>query len=206
MAQKTTGLYSLTQISGFYETFQRLLGATRGRQRLVDDHIRPAPGARVLDLGCGPAAILPMLGDVQYIGIDANTAHIDAARAEHGDKGQFIADDFACLKQTQGQSFDLVLCLGLLHHLDDHRVAELAHLARSYLAPGGRFIALDPVFEDGQHAIARWLAAGDSGQNVRGEQGYADLVRPAFADTRTVVRHDLLRIPYSHCITIARAP
>lgn len=205
MPQKTAGLYRLTQISSVYGAFQGLLGATRARKAIVDEYIRPGPGMRVLDLGCGPAAILPVLGEVDYFGIDANPDHIAAAQAQYEGRGRFIADDFACLRDEQGSSFDLVLCLGLMHHLEDGRVTELATLARSYLKPGGRFVAVDPVFEDGQPAIARWLAAADSGQNVRYEAGYRDLVGAVFGRCETKVRHNLLRVPYSHCITMATA-
>jgi len=205
MSQKTTGLYRLTQISGAYETFQLLLGADRLRKIVADEYICAKPGARVLDLGCGPASILPILGDLDYTGIDANADHIASATARYGSRGKFIADDFACLAQEQSASFDLVLCLGLLHHLEDERVTELAQLARAYLKPSGRFVAVDPVFEDGQHGIARWLAARDAGQCVRYETGYGDLVGAAFARCETQVRHNLLHVPYSHCITMATA-
>ena len=205
MSQKTTGLYRLTQISSVYEAFQQLLGGAKARKAVADQYICAKPGARVLDLGCGPSAILPLLGDVDYFGIDANPDHIASAKAQYGKRGRFIADDFACLKAEHGGSFDLVLCLGLMHHLEDSRVTELATLARGYLAPGGRFIAVDPVFEDGQPMVARWLAAADSGQNVRYEAGYRDLVGAVFGRCETNVRHDLLRVPYSHCITTAIA-
>jgi SAM-dependent methyltransferase len=205
MSQKTTGLYRLTQISGAYEIFQLLLGADRWRKVLAEDYICVRTGDRVLDLGCGPASILPILGEVDYTGIDANADHIASATARYGARGKFIADDFACLTQQQSASFDLVLCLGLLHHLEDERVTELARLARTYLKPSGRFVAVDPVFENGQHGIARWLATRDAGQCVRYETGYRDLVGAAFGRCVTKVRHNLLHVPYSHCITMATA-
>ncbi|MEQ1651300.1 MAG: class I SAM-dependent methyltransferase [Hyphomicrobium sp.] len=206
MSQKTTGLYSFTQVPILYETFQRALGITRTRKTLIRDYIRPASGARILDLGCGPAAILPFLiqaTKVSYIGIDLNAAHIASARTEHGDSGRFHAGDFASLKDELAGTVDLVICLGLLHHLEDDRVAELGRLAHSYLAPGGRFVAADPVFADGQAWIARRLAAADAGQRVRKAEGYRSLIGQAFAGCQSHVRHDLLRVPYSHCITVA---
>jgi hypothetical protein len=96
-----------------------------------------------------------------------------------------------------------VLCLGLLHHLDDRRVEELGQLAHAYLAPAGRFLAIDPVFTEDQPWIARVLAAADSGQSVRTADAYRSLIATAFGSCDIYVRHDLLRIPYSHCITLA---
>jgi len=203
MAQKTTGIYQLTQIPALYATFQRMLGGDRARQGLVADHIRPKPGERVLDLGCGSAAILPYLGEVDYVGIDLNPEHIAQARATHGDRGTFHSGDFGSLPVDRKNTFDLVLCLGILHHLDDIRMSELVAMARGYLAPGGRFIAVDPVFEDGQPPIARWLAKLDSGKCVRTAPQYAALIASAFECCTTTVRHDLLQVPYSHCICSA---
>ena len=205
MVQKTTGLYRLTQIPMLYDGFQRMLGGRRSRTKLVAEYIRPKSGDNVLDLGCGPASILPCLGKVSYVGIDLNGDHIEKARADHGAAGSFHAGDFASLQTDLKGTFDLVLCLGFLHHIDDRRVLELARLAREYLAPGGRFFAIDPVFADGQPKIARWLAANDSGRCVRTASAYRNLVAPAFGNCETHVRHDLLRVPYSHCISTATA-
>jgi SAM-dependent methyltransferase len=157
----------------------------------------------VLDLGCGSAEILSHLGNVSYIGIDLNAAKIARARAEHGHRGHFLAGDFACLRADSAGKFDLVLCIGLLHHLDDQRVRELAALAYAYLSPSGRLIGVDPVFVEGQHWIARRLAAMDSGRHVRTAAAYQALIAPTFANCKTHIEHDLARVPYSHCITIA---
>lgn len=204
MAQKTTGVYRLTQVPRFYELFQKLLGADRSRRTLIAEHVLPRPGDRVLDIGCGPAAILPYLGDVNYTGIDLNADHIAQAKLSFGGRGRFIHGDTSHAAAMDGL-FDIVLCLGLLHHLDDEAVVTLATDVRSKLASGGRFFAVDPVFAPGQPWIARRLAANDSGQNVREADGYRRLVAGAFPHVRTEVRHNLLRVPYSHCITTASA-
>lgn len=203
MSQRTFGLYRLVQFPHLYEAIQSALGARRSRQQLVDQYICPGQNSRVLDLGCGPSAIRPFLGDISYVGIDLNPAHIDRARLDHGDGGRFHVGDFGSLRDELEESFDTVLCIGLLHHLDDHRVTELCQLAYDYLISGGRLVTVDPVFQDGQARIARWMAAADSGECVRTEADYRELLAPHFEQCQTHVRHDLLRIPYSHCIMIA---
>lgn len=204
MAQKTSGAYALTQVPRLYELLQTLLGADSSRRALVADYVRPRPGDRVLDIGCGPAAILPYLGDVSYTGVDLNPDHITQAKQRFAGRGHFIHGDASGAQAVEGV-FDLVLCLGLLHHLDDDAVASLATTARSKLAPDGRFVAVDPVFAPGQPWIAKRLAVNDSGQNVRDAEGYRQLVLGVFPNARTEVRHNLLRVPYSHCITTASA-
>ena len=99
MSQKTTGLYRLTQIPAFYESFQNLLGATASRRRLVQEYILAKEGEQVLDLGCGPATILEAMPDVSYLGIDLNAAQIEQARRDYGDRGQLHCGDFNSIKE-----------------------------------------------------------------------------------------------------------
>ena len=97
------------------------------------------------------------------------------------------------------------MAIGVLHHLDDDTAVEVFGLASASLAPGGRFVSIDPTIVDGQSPIARFLASQDRGQNVRTPEQTAQLLEPYFDDVSIVVRHDLLRVPYSHVIAEARA-
>lgn len=203
MSERTSGLYRLVGMPKFYEAFQNLLGAKQGRQRLVSEYIKPKPKDRILDLGCGSAAILSDLpDDVRYVGIDHNDRHITKARANFGQRGEFLAGNFDQARDFSGQPFDIVLALGLLHHLDDNEVLSLLSLAKAALVPGGRFVTIDPAFVERQSKIARFLIRNDSGQNVRTPQQYLALSRHVFAQVESFVRQDLLNIPYTHCLLV----
>ena len=167
--------------------------------------IRPSPGDRVLDLGCGSAAILEVMPDeVRYFGIDHNPEHINEARTVYGDRGVFHAGDFSEAAAISGELYDIVLALGLLHHLDDDQVVALMRLVHGFLAPAGRFITIDPVRVPGQSPIARLMLRNDSGRNIRDEAGYVTLSTRVFPDVECTIRHDLLRVPYTHCLLIHR--
>jgi SAM-dependent methyltransferase len=200
MSQKTAGLYRLTQWPALYALLQGALGGGRTRASLIRDHLRPSDGMRVLDIGCGSASLLPDLGAVHYTGIDSNPEHIAHARALHGARGRFLQGHAETLGAEIAPPFDLVMCIGVLHHLDDAVVERLATVVAPWLAPGGRFVTVDPAFVAGQNPIARFLAARDSGQNVRAPEAYRALLAGAFPKVAMRVRHDLLRVPYTHCI------
>ena len=204
MSQKTEGLYRLTQIPSAYAFFQELLGAVRSRRIIANTYVCARSGDRVLDLGCGPASFLPFLGDVDYVGIDLNEKHIAQAKATFPDRGTFLTKSSSDVDLDELGSFNLVCCFGLLHHLEDAEVIDLVRFARAALKPTGRLVTVDPVFEDGQHWIARRLAEADSGQCVRHATAYRALVLSDFPHCNTYIRHDLLRVPYSHCINVAR--
>ena len=99
----------------------------------------------------------------------------------------------------------IAMAIGVLHHLDDDTAADVFSLAAASLAPGGRFVSIDPTIVDGQHPVARFLASQDRGQNVRTPEQMAEMFEPHFDDVTVIVRHDLLRMPYSHVIIEARA-
>ena len=199
MAELTTGVYRLVGLPWFYKAFQELLGARQGRKRLVQ-LLRPSTGDRILDLGCGSAAILEeMPADVKYVGIDQNSKHIESARKKYGARGYFHAGSFADAGVHAGEQYDLIFALGLLHHLDDAEVNELLQLVYPMLAPNGRFLTIDPVYTSGQSRIAHFLIKNDSGRNVRSESSYLSLSKSVFESVRSVILHDMLRVPYTHC-------
>lgn len=183
-----------------YRTFGLLTGGPAGRTRFADEYIRAKNGDRVLDIGCGPADILPHLPDVEYTGFDANAEYIETASRVHGARGTFYCKRVSDETLPEGAQYDLVLAIGLLHHLDDAEAEHLFRLAHGALAPGGRLITLDGVYVDGQSRAARYLISRDRGQHVREEKGYLDLAKRVFARVRPAVSSNLLRIPYTHLI------
>src|SRR5690606_25352273 len=103
-------------------------------------------------------------------------------------------------------SFDVVLAMGLIHHLDDDTARSLIAMACKALRPGGRLLTFDPCFEVGQSPLAHYLIRRDRGQNVRTKQGYEALIRPSFSIYEIAVRHRRW-VPYTHCfIEATRAP
>lgn len=206
--EKTKGVYRLTQVSAIYDFYQKALGSDRARKTIVANHICPKDGDLVLDLGCGSGDIFPYLGDINYVGIDRNQNHIENAtsqfRSQAGTKAVFHCGDFSEAKNFTHNGYDFVLCLGLFHHLSDQQVKELSKLVDGLLKPSGRLIGVDPAFIENQKLIAKKFAEWDSGQNVRAPQAYCNLLSDTFSDVRFKIYNNLLRVPYTHCITTAQ--
>jgi len=153
---------------------------------------------KVLDIGCGPADILAYLPGVDYWGFDISPSYIARARSRFGSDGHFESrmvgeSDLAVLP-----AFDVVLAIGVLHHLDDAVAGQVMQLAHRALVAGGRLLTIDPCLDPSQNPVARFLIRRDRGQNVRDRAGYAALAHSAFRDPRVEVRHTTW-IPYTHC-------
>jgi SAM-dependent methyltransferase len=199
MAQITTGVRALLSNPLVYSSFQSLMGARRFRTNFVADHVRPFPGMRLLDVGCGPADILAHLPSVAYWGFDISAAYIEKARARFGDRGHFQCKYLESSDLEQLPQFDVALAIGLLHHLDDPVARDVLALARKALRPGGRLITVDPCLDPSQNAVSRFLVLHDRGQNVRTRAAYEALAGGVFDHVEARVRHQAW-IPYTHCI------
>lgn len=201
MVQRTSGWRSLLSLPGVYSFCQNLVGSARSRQEMIEKYIRPEQGIRILDLGCGPAAILDDLPDsVYYVGVDLSKEYIDAARQKYGNRGTFYCLPVESMEVSGLSGFNLVMGLGVLHHLDDSQARRFFAVAAKALKENGRCLTVDPCLVPGQHPAARLLIRMDRGQHVRTVKGYAALAESAFSKIAQDIRHDILRVPYTHNI------
>jgi len=198
MAQITHGVRAILSHPFVYSAFQSLMGAHKSRQRFVANYVKPFPGMRILDVGCGPADILGYLPDVDYWGYDISEPYIAQAKTRFGQRGRFNCKQLQLDDLVELPKFDAVLALGLLHHLDDSVAVGVLQLAHEALQPGGRLISVDPCLAPSQNPVARFLVRNDRGQNVRNKVEYQVLADKVFASPRVEVRHQAW-IPYTHC-------
>lgn len=200
MASSRQGAFLLS-LPIVYDTVQALAGASRGRRILATDYIRARAGETILDIGCGTAAILDQLPDVQYVGFDENTEYVEAARRRYGQRGRFYCGTIGASQLDVLGAFDIVLALGVLHHLDDNEATQLFRIAKAVLKRSGRLVTIDGCYVAGQSKIARYLLSRDRGKFVRDEAGYLSIARQVFSLVASEVRHDIARFPYTHLIT-----
>jgi SAM-dependent methyltransferase len=193
--------------SSVYRAFQARLRKENTALRIRDEFLKITPGQRVLDIGCGPAEILAYLPkNIDYHGFDAEQNYIEAARARYGDRGSFAVRAVTPDAVNDIGTFDVVISLAVLHHLTDAEADTLFASAARVLRPGGRLVTLDCAYEKDQNPIARLLAALDRGKYVRNPDGYVALARRHFKQADATVLHDLIAVPYTHCIVEARTP
>ncbi len=114
---------------------------TRHGAELID-LLAAQPGERILDLGCGTGHQAAELAgrDVHVVGLDADEAMIERARAAHP-AVTFMRADAQRLRRAGplAEGFDAVVSNAALHWMPDQDAVLTG--ARSVLDPGGRLIA-----------------------------------------------------------------
>ena len=200
MSQITSGARAILSHPVIYDTLQNIMGAHEVRRELVENFVKPSPNSRILDIGCGTAEILPYLPtSVGYWGFDISRPYIEAAKTRFGSRGHFHCGLLDKTALNELPKFDVVLVIGVLHHLDDDVAANLFALTREALGEHGRMITIDPCLAPGQNPIARYLIRHDRGQNVRNADGYRALAIKTFQNVCGTLSHRRW-IPYTHWI------
>ena len=194
----------LLKYSNLYNFSMNIMGGKKGRKIFINDYVLLSEHPRVLDLGCGPADILNFLTPfIDYTGIDASSNYIGAAKNKFPDQ-KFICTTFDSNTKLDGK-FDVVLAVGLIHHLNDETSRNLIVNASKVLNDGGQFITLDNVLYNGQSWLNRWIIKQDRGNYIRNLREYTSLFpQDKFSQIQFDLREDLLRIPYSHVISICK--
>jgi trans-aconitate 2-methyltransferase len=130
--------------------------------------VRPVPGGRVVDLGCGTGELTLRLhertGAATTLGLDSSPAMLERARAhetgpESGHETGAVRFELGGIEDFDAVgAYDVVFSNAALHWVPDH-AALLARL-RDALRPGGQLAAQVPANTDHpSHALAFEVAA-----------------------------------------------
>lgn len=116
----------------------------------VLDQLQPLSGRRILDLGCGEGFVARQIktaGAASVLGIDLSEGMIDQARAEEKRNPQDIEyrqGDVSDLQDLPESAFDRIAAVFLFNYVGSDVMTEVIRRARSWLAPGGRFVFTVP--------------------------------------------------------------
>jgi ubiquinone/menaquinone biosynthesis C-methylase UbiE len=115
------------------------------------DLLKPAQGARILDVGCGSGKQLlafhkHLHGKADITGGDVNSSLLEEARARNAELGnpwKLMTLDFDRPFDLASESYDLVTCCFALYYAGDFRftVGEMHRV----LVPGGRLFTTGPM-------------------------------------------------------------
>ena len=190
-------LRSVLKAPLLYLLYQSIVGGIRARRICLRDYVKPTPGMVVIDIGCGPGYTAKWLPESRFFGFDVCRSYIDYATRKYGRHAVFHCGLFSQQCVSMLPKADLVLMMGLLHHLPDEECVSLLRLARSAMKDGGKLLTLDGCYRDGQSRIARYFLDSDRGEYIRTPESYIRIARSVFGEVVPSVRDDLFFIPYT---------
>jgi trans-aconitate 2-methyltransferase len=122
--------------------------------------VRPQPGMRVVDLGCGTGELTRTLhgrlAARETLGIDSSPAMLARAEALAGDGLRFMQGDIADF--APAREFDLVFSNAALHWVPDHP-ALFARLTGALVEGGQLAVHVPANFDHPSHRVASEVAA-----------------------------------------------
>lgn len=118
-------------------------------RRLIKIHMPVDRNVRILDLGCGSGAIIYFLREAGYrniLGIDTSAEQI-AQAVELGIGEVLRSDVFSFVRNTESESYDVVIAFDIIEHLTKPELFDMADEIYRVLTPGGQWIAHAPNAE-----------------------------------------------------------
>ena len=133
------------------------------------------PGQDILDIGCSTGTCASKVIDMErqrYTGIDMVSGYV-ATASRRSSKGRFLTMDGRSLS-FYDESFDLVMYIGVLHHMDDETAGACLRETRRVLRTNGHVLIAEPVFTR-KKWLSSLLLSMDRGCHIRDEAGYRAL-------------------------------
>jgi ubiquinone/menaquinone biosynthesis C-methylase UbiE len=118
----------------------------------------PPHGGSILDVGCGTGVHLEMYRkfDCRLFGIDTSPAMLEIARTRLGEMADLRQAD-ATAMPYETDFFDLVLCMLVLHEMEDDVRSKVIEEIKRVVKPDGRILLID--FHAGSpRPIRGWLS------------------------------------------------
>ena len=181
MSQRDNFLYRILSFPIIYRSIQLLASGISFRKKFVLKNTIKGKKINVLDVGCGPADILEVIPNCNFYGFDIDPSIIRYAKKKYNNKNyKFFCKEFSSRELKRLPKFDLVILFGVIHHLDDIKCTNLLKVLKKTLKVNGKLISCDPVLDDNQNFIARFLIKNDRGKNVRYADHYFELNKKIF--------------------------
>lgn len=202
-------IYNALRYAPIYSLYQRFFGSQKAYYRFVREYLQLKLGDAILDLGCGPGSICDFLPDeVTYNGCDPNEHYIKQATKRFGANMRFwqsgIDVDKGLVLPEGLPPCNIVLSMGVIHHLSDGEAVLLINLAKTVVdkssSHGAKFIVFDNCLTDHQNRFARWLILNDRGAHARHISWYRDIFNLNFKKVKIDLVHDFYRFPYTNVV------
>lgn len=147
-------------------------------KKIIREELNLRKGTRVLDIGSGTGIISPLFSNCNYVGIDMNENLVGFSRRKY--PFSFKVMDAQKLGFPEN-FFDVVLILGVIHHLKDEELDRVLRGVRRVLKRKGTVLVVEAIPPlDRFNYPGRILRSLDEGHNIRVLEKYESIFRKFF--------------------------
>lgn len=199
--QKITGVHSILNLPFVYRFSQFLFSDPKAKQNL-QKLCETTGNSVVYDIGCGTGAATSYINSTCfYYGFDISENYIKKAKELHTSRKNtyFVNDEFNEISSKQIKNCDLVIMMGVMHHLSDENLSKLFQNILDKMNKSGRLVTIDPVFLKKQRVMSKLLISQDRGKSVRFEEGYMKIISQFFQISSCEVISQKFP-PYDRCL------
>ena len=155
----------------------------RKMTRLLSTQLSKAHGKRVLDVGCGTGQAIKFLPQCQYTGFDISSEYLNTAKKLHDSSFNFVLSSIEEFNYDQFVPFDVVLLIGVLHHLNDQQIKTFYQIIKTKMNDDSFLLTVDPCLVQDQRPLAWLLVQLDRGEHIRSINDYKSLHKNLFTST-----------------------
>jgi len=182
-----------------YEISQKIFLADNFRKKILKKIVKDK-NLNILDIGCGPGNMIKYLNFNKYYGFDTDERYIEYAKKKFKNCN-FFCEIFSESSIKKIDKIDTVILFGILHHINNNEVYELLKNIKLALKNKYKIIILDPVFEDGQNLIAKFLIKNDRGKFIRTSKEYIELFKKLNFNPSFKIYHQKI-VPYTWIVSV----
>lgn len=129
----------------------------------------------VLDLGCGTGTLSGLFNKEEYLGVDIDKDSINLARKKNKEY-LYKIDDATTFRNKK--KYDLVLIVGVLHHLNDSDVKKILKTISLHTKKGGKVVIIEAIPPIYKINFVGWILRKlDRGHHVRKLEEYEKLIK-----------------------------
>lgn len=152
------------------------------QKRIIKETFDFNDNKKILDIGCGTGEFAGLFSKFDYYGIDISERYIRYAAKRK--KGNFKVMDAARL-EFPDDSFDYILIMAILHHLDNDKINQVLSEAKRVIKPGGKILAMeDAKVEKLENPAVRFVQKFDKGGFIRTPEQYKNIAAKNFFVSR----------------------
>ncbi len=140
---------------------------------LIHKNVIIKPSDKILDIGCGTGAFSPLFKPGNYTGIEISPKKVTYCQQKFPDY------TFLQMSGTQlefpDNSFDLILVLGVFHHIHDTNATKMLAEIKRALKPRGTVLVIEPTLSPTSSRLNWYMQFIDKGKFIRYNEQYLDL-------------------------------